>query len=63
MTDSSLKRRELEVLVWEHTILGGHVGDTEGDAGLEVLFEGLEPCLPLRLLKNVMENRLGSWVR
>ena len=63
LTDCSLKRRELEVLIREDTILGGDIGDTEGDAGLEVLFEGLEPCLPLRLLEDVMENRLGSWVR
>jgi len=63
LADCSLKRREFEVFVREDSVLGRAIGDTEGDAGLQVLFEGLEPCLSLRLLEDVVENSLESGVR
>ena len=43
LADGSLKWRKLEVLIREDPILGRTIGNAEGDAGLEVLFEGLEP--------------------
>ena len=42
LADCGLKWRKLEVFVREDVILGRAIGNAEGDAGLEILFEGLE---------------------
>lgn len=60
LADGGFKRCELQVLVWKYAILWRAVGDTEGDAGLKVLFKGLEPCLSLGLLEDVVEDCLES---
>lgn len=63
LANCSFKRCEFEVLVREDPVLGRVIGDTDGNAGLQVLFEGLEPRLSLRLLEDVVEDCLDSGVR
>ena len=63
LADCSFKWRKLEVFIREDAVLGRAIGNAEGDAGLEVLLEGLEPRFALGLLKDMVEYGLESGVR
>ena len=44
--------------MWEDSVLGRVIGDTEGGTGICILFKGLEPCVSLCLLEDVVEKCL-----